>query len=442
MPPKLTQTEKTRLEADPRYLKRKISEKLDEEEGLLEIRTQKGGGFTEAEKVELQKHSTERRRLQALLVEVLDEENARAGMPKNQPQIGLQHEGGSLFYGGGSGGEVRDFQPTGYSTEHANLGEFIRDVKYPTERRVMSMDVGATGGFMVPDQLLKMILQVNPETMPIGARATTIGPLEGAPDAATLIPTLDQAGSKGILGGVAMQWLAEGAEKTEVEPKLKQIKLEPQELAGFVVVTDKLLRNGGSELDAFLNRTLGNALAAAQEQAFLSGDGVGKPLGILGSPCRIEIPRAGGGAIVYQDLVDMVAVFGPNTWAKGLWLISQSALPQVLTMADPGAGGTLILKPADMRLGTPPSMLGLPAIVSSRVPALGSTADLMLIEPSYYLRKLGSGPFILASSHAKFTENKTILKIFANCDGQPWLSTPMLMEDGVTSLSPFVVLAA
>ena len=240
-----------------------------------------------------------------------------------------------------------------------------------------------------------------------------------------------------------MAWIGEGVEKPETEPELKQVKLEPQEIAGHVIVTDKLLRNGGSEFETFLNRTLGNALAAAQEQTFISGDGVGKPLGILNAPCRIEVARTGGaGTITYQDFVDMIAVFGPNTWARGFWMISQSALPAVLTMPDPGAGGTLILKPADLRLGTPPSILGLPVIISSRIPPLGSTGDVMLLEASYYLRKLGSGPFLLASDGPRFTRNQTIVKIFANVDGQPWLTTSVLMEDGVSQVSPFVVLAA
>ncbi|MBA7650940.1 hypothetical protein ES703_58755 [subsurface metagenome] len=335
----------------------------------------------------------------------------------------------------------QNFAPTGYATDHRNLAEFVRDIKYPSERRVMAMDVGASGGFMVPDQLLAMVLQPDPEVMVVGLKATTIMPFESAPDSPTLIPALDVSGGKGVLGGISMDWIAEGKTKPKTKPELVQIRLEPQEIAGHVVVTDKLIRNAGAEFDIFLRRTLGNALAAAQEQSFLTGDGIGKPLGMLNSPCRIEVPRTGPGGIVYQDLVNMISVFGPDTWAKGFWMISQSALPALLTMPDPGAAGTLIIKPADLRLGTPPSMLGLPTFVSSRIPVL-ATGDVQLLEPSFYLRKLGSGPFIEASTGPLFKENKTIIKIFANVDGQPWLSSSVLMEDSVSQVSPFILLAA
>jgi len=419
-------------------LKDKRAMFVEQNKKLLDKCIAESRGLNESERAEHERLAGEVRKMDDLLrlAESIQGDGGRGGTDVNlRSNIGAF--GGQLELG-----QRADFLRTGYTTEHRDIAEFIRDVRYPTQRKVMSMDVGATGGFMVPEQLLQNVLMIDPEVAVITARATTVPPFEGAPDAATEIPSLDQSGTKGILGGVELSWIAEGAEKQETEPALRQLRLEPKEIAGYVVVTDKMIRNAGAEFDTFLRRTLSNALASAQEQAFINGTGVGQPLGIIGHPATIAVARAGAGAIAYQDLVDMIAVFGPNTWAKGVWLASQSALPELLTMADPGAGGTLVLKPADLRLGTPPNLLGIPLVVTTRTPVLGATGDLMLIEPSYYLRKLGSGPFIQASEHPRFTKNQTIVKIFANVDGQPWLSSPVLMEDGVTELSPFVVLAA
>jgi len=66
----------------------------------------------------------------------------------------------------------------------------------------------------------------------------------------------------------------------------------------------------------------------------------------------------------------------------------------------------------------------------------------ILADFSYYLIKNGSGPFILASEHKYFTENKTVVKAFYNVDGSPWLRNPITLRDGVTEVSPFVVLEA
>jgi hypothetical protein len=46
---------------------------------------------------------------------------------------------------------------------------------------------------------------------------------------------------------------------------------------------------------------------------------------------------------------------------------------------------------------------------------------------------------VAASEHVKFTENKTVFKIFWNVDGQPWLTAPFRQEGGY-EVSPFVLL--
>ena len=427
-------------------LMREKDDLLAERQELLSKATQENRGLTQQEVVRDKSLQNSIDRYSDQIRKAQDIQNQRMGSTPAQIEAATKDQGdiksGTYRAEGSAQQQVKGFQPTGYTTEHKSMADFIRDVRFPTERRVMSMGVGETGGFMIPDQLIRDVLTIDPEEFIISYRATEIPPFVGAPDAATTIPALDVSGDNGTFGGVEMKWLAEGGTKHETEPELLEVKLEPQEIAGHVVITDKLIRNGGSEFNIFLNRVLGNALNAAIERSFLTGTGVGMPTGITQAPCRIDVARAGGGAIAYQDLVDMISVFGPGTWARGLWIVSQSALASLLVMPDPGAGGTLILKPSDLRLGQPANMMGLPVMVSSRVPALGSTGDLMLIEPSYYLKKMGSGPFIDMSDGYYFTSNKSIIKIFSNIDGQPWLTQSILAEDGTTRLSPFVLLEA
>lgn len=44
-----------------------------------------------------------------------------------------------------------------------------------------------------------------------------------------------------------------------------------------------------------------------------------------------------------------------------------------------------------------------------------------------------------ASEHVKFTSNKTVIKIFWNVDGAPWMNEPFKEENGY-EVSPFVAL--
>jgi hypothetical protein len=65
----------------------------------------------------------------------------------------------------------------------------------------------------------------------------------------------------------------------------------------------------------------------------------------------------------------------------------------------------------------------------------------VLVNCEYYLIKDGSGPFVDSSPHVHFTSNRTVIKIFWNVDGKPWLSEPLHLEGSKTNtISPFVVL--
>jgi len=329
-----------------------------------------------------------------------------------------------------------------------DFGEFLQTVKYnphdqalrakemsdKTQKRFMNMGFGANGGFIVPEQFSNQIKMVDDQSAIFRPRAQVI-PAGDPPDAAITIPALDQGGANGVYAGVQVTWIAEGAQKPETEPAFREIRLEPNEVAAHVVVTDKLLRNSAAA-GALVSSLLRKAIIAAEEDAFLSGNGAGQPLGIIGHPAAIQVARGGAGAIAYNDVVNMYAraKFG----GKLAWIGSQTCLPQLMTMVD-AAGQNLVWQP-NAREGAPGTLLGIPFLLNDQSPILGAEGDLILVDLNYYLIKDGSGISISMSEHPLFTQNRTIIKAFWNVDGQPWLSTPLLARDGVSTVSPFVVL--
>ena len=330
--------------------------------------------------------------------------------------------------------------------EYREFGEFLQTVKWnphdstlrrkevgDKESRTLSMGVGASGGFIVPEQFDYNIRMIQDQEAIFRPRCQVI-PAGDPPDAAITIPALDQSGAKGVYSGVNVRWIGEGEAKPETEPSFRDIKLEPHEVAGHTVVTDKLLRNSAAA-GALVMSLLRKAIIAAEEDAFLRGDGIGKPLGIIGHPAAIRIQRANANQISYNDVVAMFAraKFG----GKLLWIGSQTVLPQLMTMVD--AGNNLVWQ-SSAREGTPGSLLGIPFTLNDQSPVLGSEGDLILVDLDYYMIKDGSGISITMSEHPLFTQNRTIIKAFWNVDGQPWLTTPLLQRDGVSTVSPFVVL--
>lgn len=324
------------------------------------------------------------------------------------------------------------------ASEFRNLADFVGAVQR-REQRALSMGVGAEGGVLVPTQLSERIMALNPETeivLPRVAAAGGLIPAGEAPDAAIEVPYLVQ-GASGALGGLTFGWVAEGGSKPATDYELQNMRLEPKEYAAHVVVTDKLLRNSAAA-SQFLTVMLNRGMAAARDQALLNGTGAGKPLGILKSPGAILVARNTGSTILFADVLAMDMALLPESYGSAVWLASVTSKAKLIAIKD-DANNNLFVG-GDVTKGVPSTLFGRPIVWTGKTPTLGNQGDLALVDFSMYMVKQGSGPFIAASEHVYFTTNKTVVKAFANLDGQLWVKEPLVLEDGSTEVSPVVIL--
>jgi HK97 family phage major capsid protein len=286
---------------------------------------------------------------------------------------------------------------------------------------------------MVPTQLRSNIMSIEPQDSLVRPRAQVI-PAGSPPDAAITMPALDQSGTDPghMFGGMTFSWIEEGGEKPETDAALKAITLTPHEIAGFVTVTDKLLRNWQASA-AFIENLMRGGVSAAEDYAFLRGNGITQPLGAINAPAMKYVNRTTADTVTYTDLLEMVA----RLLMRGgtpVWSMPQGALPKIGTLTDPEGHHIWKANAVDGFAGT---LLGYPVRWNNRNPLLGTKGDIILCDWSYYLIKDGSGPFVAASEHVKFTSNKTVIKIFWNVDGAPWLNAPISEENGY-EVSPFI----
>jgi HK97 family phage major capsid protein len=300
-------------------------------------------------------------------------------------------------------------------------------------RAEMRMDSDTAGGFMVPTQFRSNIMSVAPQDALVRPRANVI-PAGSPPDAGITMPALDQSGENpgNVHGGMTFAWIEEGGEKPDTDAALRGITLTPHEIAGTVTVTDKLLRNWQASA-SFLENLMRGGVSAAEDYAFLRGTGNGQPLGALNAPVLKLVNRGVANQVSYTDLVNMVAVLLMRGGSP-VWSIPQGALPQIAKLKDENGNYIWV---ANAREGFAGTLLGYPVRWNNRAPALGSKGDILLADWSYYLIKDGSGPFVAASEHVLFKQNKTVIKIFWNVDGAPWMNAPFKEENGY-EVSPFV----
>ena len=85
----------------------------------------------------------------------------------------------------------------------------------------------------------------------------------------------------------AAAWVEEGGELKFGEATFKQVLLDAHKLHVAIKVTEELLYDSMFDLENYILEKFGKALANAEEDAFLNGDGSGKPTGIFGEPDKL-----------------------------------------------------------------------------------------------------------------------------------------------------------
>lgn len=320
--------------------------------------------------------------------------------------------------------------------EFQSLGDFMQAVKSGgTDPRLQfvsaqTMGTGSEGGFLIPKKFGDMIMAFTPESAIVRPRATVI-PAGDNPDAEISFPALDQSGTKGVYSGVVTTWLAEGETIDQTSFSLREIAMQPKAVAGYIAFSNKLLRNS-SAASTLGTKLLSEAINKAEDDAFINGNGVGKPMGFLGHASAKAINRTTANTVKFIDLATMVQ---NHKGDMKEWVISQTLYSTMLTMAD--TAGNLIF--TNGIGGMAPTLLGFPVRWSERTPVKGSKGDVMLLDLSYYYVKDGSGLLLSASEHVQFLNDKTVFKITKSVDGQSSMNGTLKLENGET-VSPFVIL--
>lgn len=320
--------------------------------------------------------------------------------------------------------------------DHKGL-KWFREEK--DEDKAMAEGTGASGGFLVPAEFLAQLQSVMAEEGIVRGRATKIRMRRRQ----VTIPVLDQTGTTSgrphWFGGMRFYWTEEASEKTETEPKFRQVNLTAHKLIGYTYASDELLADSAIALGDFISGPLGFAggISWMEDYAFLNGTGVGQPLGVIPSPATITINRAATNAIAWADLANMMENFLPS--GRGVWIISQSAMADLIQMSGPTGNASYIWQP-NAREGVPGYLLGMPVIWSEKVPRIGTAGDVVLADFRYYLLGDRQATTIESTQYDRWKYDQTSWRAVHRVDGQPWLSTPLTYQDGTTQVSPFVIL--
>lgn len=300
---------------------------------------------------------------------------------------------------------------------------------------------GADGGFAVQEDFAGQILETAVATGDILSRVDsyTVG---ANSNAARWLMVDETDVSASVFGGVQMYWAAEGATVTASRPKFKELKLDLEKMMGFAYATDELLQDA-----AFMTGFFGSAFTVAAnrllEDSIISGDGEGKPTGIMSSGALIEVAAEAG-----QKAETLNAQNILRMWSRALvsgrrnmvWLMHpdlEDQLPQLML------GDKLIWMPEGGISGSQyQTILGRPVLFNDNCQAIGSKGDVLLADlKQYMLLKKGTAKQDW-SMHVEFLTDQQCFRMVLRCNGTPKVTAPIKLKNSTRTRSPYVTLAA
>ena len=160
---------------------------------------------------------------------------------------------------------------------------------------VLSEGIDANGGYLVPEEYDSRLIDTLTEEnimRKLGHTITTSG--EHKINIAATKP--------------AAAWIDEGGALSFGEATFAQINLDAHKLHVAVKVTEELLYDNAFGLESYIIEQFGKALSNAEEDAFLNGDGKGKPLGIFAETGggTVGVTAASATAITADEIINLV----------------------------------------------------------------------------------------------------------------------------------------
>jgi HK97 family phage major capsid protein len=165
-------------------------------------------------------------------------------------------------------------------------------------------------------------------------------------------------------GSTAATWVDDVADRTESEPSYEQVTLTPYEAATYSDISNQLLEDSAYDLAGELASDLAESFGIAEGTAFVTGDGTGKPKGLMTSTAITNQIITGAAAnFPASNPADvLISMFHslPSLHAQnGVWLMNRNTLGAIRQFKD-AQGRYIVLD--GLTNGAPVTLLGRPVV--------------------------------------------------------------------------------
>lgn len=242
------------------------------------------------------------------------------------------------------------------------------------EGKAMSTAVAADGGYLVDPQTSERIQSLLLSTSSLRSVANVV-----QVEATSFDVIVDRS-------EVGSGWATETAATTETAtPIIERISIKLHELAAMPKASQRLLDDSAFDVEGWLAEKIATRFIRAEAAAFINGDGVDKPKGIL-LPTKVANASWTWGNLGYVPtgaaadfattnpadcIVNLVYALGADYRANAAFVMNSKTVGAVRKMKD--ADGRFLWSDG-LAAGEPSRLMGYPVLVSEDMPDVGANA--------------------------------------------------------------------
>jgi HK97 family phage major capsid protein len=227
-------------------------------------------------------------------------------------------------------------------------------------QNALQIGTDSEGGYLVPDEFERTLISSLEEENLIRQIANVISTSFGDKK----IPVVASKGTA--------DWTDEEAAMHESDDAFGVVTLGAHKLSTMIKVSEELLNDSVFNLENYIAKEFARRISRAEEEAFIVGNGTGKPTGVIGSG-EVGVTTAGA-AIAMDEVIDLYHSLREPYRRNALFITNDTTIKALRKLKD--GAGQYLWQPS-VQAGQPDTILNKPVRTSSFVPAIASTAKVI-----------------------------------------------------------------
>ena len=246
--------------------------------------------------------------------------------------------------------------------------------KNPMPQVMDALRIGADteGGYLVPDEYERTLVEALQEENIFRSLAHIIRTASGE----RKIPVVSSKGTA--------SWIEEGGAFPESDDTFGQVTIGAYKLGTTIKVSEELLNDSVFDLENYIAREFARRIGTKEEEAFFTGDGSGKPLGLLADKggADVGVTAASATAITADELLDLYFSLLSPYRKKATWVVNDSTIKAIRKLKD--NNGQYLWQPG-LIANAPDTILGRPVKTSAFMPSIAAGAKSVIFgDFNYY----------------------------------------------------------